>query len=63
MCCAYLINQMLILVHQRLAKGTGCQSLRHQGGRTGWDQVYGMIESVHAELEQMFWQATKLDVL
>lgn len=32
-------------------------------GCAGWDQVYGMIESVHAELEQMFWQAAKFDVL
>ena len=32
-------------------------------GRAGWDQIYGMTESVHAELEQMFWQGAKLDVL
>ncbi len=32
-------------------------------GRAGWDQLYGMIESVHAELEQMFWQEAKLDGL
>ena len=32
-------------------------------GRAGWDQVYGMMESVHAELEQMFWQVAKLDGL
>ena len=23
-------------------------------GCAGWDQIYGMTESVHAELEQMF---------
>ena len=32
-------------------------------GRSGWDQIYGMTESVHAELEQMFLQVAKLDVL
>lgn len=32
-------------------------------GRAGWDQIYGMTESVHAELEQMFWQRAKLDAL
>ncbi len=32
-------------------------------GRAGWDQVYGMMESVHAELEQMFWQRAKLDTM
>lgn len=32
-------------------------------GGAGWDQLYGMIESVHAELEQMFWQDAKLDGL
>ena len=32
-------------------------------GRAGWDQVCGMTESVHAELEQMFWQNAKLDLL
>ena len=32
-------------------------------GRAGWDQVQGMTESVHAELEQMFWQHAKLDAL
>ncbi len=32
-------------------------------GRAGWDQIYGMTENVHAGLEQMFWQAAKLDVL
>ena len=32
-------------------------------GCAGSDQLYGMIESVHVELEQMFWQAAKLDTL
>ncbi len=32
-------------------------------GRAGWDQIYGMTESVHAELELMFSQHAKLDVL
>lgn len=32
-------------------------------GRAGWDQIFGMTESVHAELEQMFWQAAKFDTL
>jgi len=32
-------------------------------GRAGWDQIQGMTESVHAELEQMFWQNAKLDAL
>ncbi|MDE0003137.1 MAG: hypothetical protein OXQ29_10620 [Rhodospirillaceae bacterium] len=32
-------------------------------GRAGSDQLYGMTESVQAELEQMFWQKTKLDML
>ncbi len=32
-------------------------------GCAGWDQIHGMTESVHAELEQMFWQVAKLDVL
>ena len=29
-------------------------------GRAGWDQLFGMIESVQAELEQMFWQDAKV---
>ena len=32
-------------------------------GHAGWDHVYGMTESVHAELEQMYWQYSKLYVL
>ena len=32
-------------------------------GCAGSDQLYGMIESVHVELEQMFWQVAKLDTL
>lgn len=32
-------------------------------GRAGWDQLFGMMESVQAELEQMFLQAAKLDGL
>jgi len=32
-------------------------------GQAGWDQIHGMTESVHAELEQMFWQGAKLDAL
>ena len=39
------------------------QTFQTPEGHAGWDQIYGMIESVHAELEQMFWQAAKLDVL
>ena len=32
-------------------------------GRAGWDQIHGMTESVHSELEQMFWHGTKLGAL
>ena len=41
----------------------GMRQFETPAGCAGWDQVHGMTEGVQAELEQMFLQRAKLDVL
>lgn len=45
------------------APSEGMRTFKTPEGRAGLDQIYGMTESVQAELEQMFWQRAKLDAL